>query len=236
VALTVYFDEVGNPTLDPSDKDFPVFAIALLVCDIHCYVEEIVPRITALKFKWFGHEGIILHSRDIRKSQGDFGFLTDPAKRQEFMAELSEIMSACDYKLLAVAIRKDQHVKRYKYPADPYDLALTFALERLVSVLEGARQTDVSIVAEKRGKNEDRQLHLAFQRVVTRGTEFVSAERFQKIKFRLSFLAKSMNIVGTQMADLAAYPIARYVLDSAKANPAYDIVQAKLCRQLKIFP
>jgi hypothetical protein len=82
--LVVYFDEVGNPTLDASDKDFPVFAIALLICDSDCYVNQIVPRVNALKFKWFGHEGVILHSRDIRKAQGDFGFLTIPEKRAEF--------------------------------------------------------------------------------------------------------------------------------------------------------
>jgi hypothetical protein len=45
-----------------------------------------------------------------------------------------------------------------------------------------------------------------------------------------------MNIAGTQMADLAAYPIARYVLDQAKPNPAFDIVRQKFCRVLKVFP
>jgi len=109
-------------------------------------------------------------------------------------------------------------------------------MERLVSVLEAAQQSEVVIVAEKRGKNEDRQLYLAFQRIVTLGTEYVGAERFLKIKFTLRFLPKAMNIVGTQMADLAAYPIARRALDSAKPNPPYEIVRKKLCRTLKIFP
>ena len=51
-----------------------------------------------------------------------------------------------------------------------------------------------------------------------------------------------MNIIGTQMADLAAYPIARYVLDRKKPNPAYEAIKAKfyqgsgLVRGLKIFP
>jgi hypothetical protein len=84
--LVVYFDEVGNPTLDPSDKDFPVFAIALLICDSQCYINQIVPRVNQVKFDVFGHEGVILHSRDIRKAQGDFGFLTDLARRQPFYA------------------------------------------------------------------------------------------------------------------------------------------------------
>ena len=74
------------------------------------------------------------------------------AKRQAFLNDLTDVMGTCDYMLLAVAIRKDQLVARYKYPNDPYDLALLFAMERLVSVLEGAKQTEVTIIAEKRGR------------------------------------------------------------------------------------
>ena len=103
--LIVYFDEVGNPTLNASDKDFPVFAIAMFICDTDCYVNQIVPRVNRLKFDYFGHEGVVLHSRDIRKTQADFGFLTGPDVRAGFMADLSGIMDSCDYRLLAVAIR-----------------------------------------------------------------------------------------------------------------------------------
>jgi hypothetical protein len=234
--LVVYFDEVGNPTLDPSDKDFPVFAIVLFLCDAQCYINQIVPRVNQLKFDVFGHEGVILHSRDIRKAQGDFGFLTDPARRQPFYTALNEVMTACDYKLIAVAIRKDRHAAQYAYPLNPYDLSLLFAMERLVSVLEGTQQTEVTIVAEKRGEREDRELHAAFQQIVASGTAYVDQARFRRIRFTLKFLPKSMNIVGTQMADLAAYPIARHVLDSSKPNPAFDIVRPKLCRALKVFP
>jgi hypothetical protein len=234
--LVVYFDEVGNPTLDATDKDFPVFAIALFICDSACYVNEVVPKVNALKFKWFGHEGVVLHSRDIRKRLGEYAFLNAPNERNAFLADLTDAMNSCDYKLLAVAIRKDSLISRYRYPEDPYDLALLFALERLVSVLETAQQTEVSVIAEKRGCVEDRQLAVAFQRIVTRGSGYVSAERFSNIRFSLRFLPKAMNIVGTQMADLAAYPIARRVLNVEKPNPAYEVVRTKLCRRLKIFP
>jgi Protein of unknown function (DUF3800) len=234
--LVVYFDEVGNATLNASDKDFPVFAIALLICDATCYIQKIVPAVYQLKFEVFGHEGVILHSRDIRKAQGDFAFLTDPAKRHHFYDALNNVMTTCDYKLIAVAIRKDRHAATYKYPTDPYDLSLLFAMERLVSVLEGVRQTEVTIIAERRGEREDRELNNAFQRIVTLGSDYVDGSRFRRINFTLRFLPKSMNVVGTQMADLAAYPIARYVLDKDKPNPAYDIVSRKLCRVLKIFP
>jgi hypothetical protein len=35
------------------------------------------------------------------------------------------------------ASRKDRHAAQYAYPLNPYDLSLLFAMERLVSVLEG---------------------------------------------------------------------------------------------------
>jgi hypothetical protein len=242
MALVVYVDEVGNHTLEAEDRDFPVFVAVLLVCDNECYVQQIVPAANRLKFDVFGHEGVILHSRDIRKAQGDFGFLTDPVKRQPFYEALNRFMGLCEYKLIAVAIRKDLHKAKYVYPMDPYDLAFTFALERLLPMLEGAEQTEVQIIAEKRGKREDRELFTSFQRVVTTGTQFIDGTRFRQIRFKLTFLPKVMNIIGTQMADLAAYPIARHVLDSSRPNPAYDVVQPKiyrgpgLVRGLKIFP
>jgi hypothetical protein len=91
VSLVVYFDEVGNPTLDASDKDFPVFAIALFICQEQHYIDVITPRVNRFKFQWFGHEGVILHSRDIRKAQGDFGILTDQVTRQAFIEDLNDV-------------------------------------------------------------------------------------------------------------------------------------------------
>jgi hypothetical protein len=183
-----------------------------------------------------------LHSRDIRKAQGHFGFLTDPAKRAVFYESLNRLMGTCDYQLIAAAVRKDQHKAKYKYPRDPYEPAFTFALERLLPLLEAAGQTEVRIIAEKRGKREDRELFTSFQRVVSTGTSFVEGVRFRRIRFSLTFVPKSMNVIGHQMADLAAYPIARHVLDPAKPNPAFEIVRPKIyrgagqVRGLKIFP
>ncbi len=234
MALVVYFDEVGNPTVDASDPDFPLFAIAFLICDIDCYITEIVPRVNKLKFDLFGHEGVILHSRDIRKAQGDFGFLTNPAKRQPFYQAINEVMS-CAYRLIGVVIRTNLPA-RHSHMADPYDLSLWFAMERLVPLLEAAHQQEVTIIAEQRGRREDHALRLAFQRIVMLGTADVDGTRFRRIQFTLRFLPKAMNIVGTQLADLAAYPMARYVLDPTKPNPAFEIIRRKFCRALKIFP
>lgn len=241
--VIVYVDETGDHTLELVDRDFPVFALVLLICDTARYADQIVPAFYRLKMDYFGHESVILHSRDIRKAQGDFGFLTDAAKRVQFYARVTDVMTTCEYTLIAAAIRKEKHKDRYGgHSRNPYDLALTFALERLLPLLEGLGQTDVRLVAEARGKREDTELQLSFLRVVNQGTYYIPGSRFRKIQFRLEFRPKAMNIIGTQMADLAAYPIARYVLDRKKPNPAYEAIKAKfyqgpgLVRGLKIFP
>ncbi len=136
-----------------------------------------------------------------------------------FYTSLNHIMSTAEYKLIATVIRKQNHKTRYgQWAENPYDLALTFALERLVPLLEDARQVEIQLIAEARGKKEHDELQLSFLRIVNNGTDYVSSERFKKIQFNLAFRDKRMNIVGTQMADLAAYPIARYVLDPHEAE------------------
>ena len=111
-----------------------------MVCDQEIYEATICPMVNRLKFDYFGHECVIIHSRDIRKAQGDFGFLTDAKKRQPFYERINEIMSQPGYDLIASVIRKQDHKTKYGMQADnPYDLALKFALERLLPLLEGRR-------------------------------------------------------------------------------------------------
>jgi hypothetical protein len=241
--LIVYLDEAGDHSMESIDRDFPVFVLVMLVCDTEVYTRPIVPEVYRLKLDYWGHEGVILHSRDIRKAQGAFGFLTAPAARPPFYERINRLMRDSDYQLLCAAIHKQRHRDRYGDRAhNPYDLALTFTLERLLPLLEDAGQTEVQIVAEARGKNEDDELRLSFLRTVTNGTRYVAAERFRRIRFDLRFLPKLMNIVGTQMADLAAYPLARHVLDPSQPSLAFEVVEPKLCRRrgsrtgLKVFP
>ena len=239
----VYLDETGDHSLEKEDKDFPVFALVMMVCDQDVYEKTFLPMVNRLKFDYFGHECVIIHSRDIRKAQKDFGFLTDPHKRPPFYDRINEIMSQPGYDLIATVINKQEHKEKYGMNAtNPYDLALTFSMERLLPLLENEGQREVYLIAEARGKREDDELRLSFLNIITYGTGFVSADRFKRIKFHLRFKPKSMNVVGTQLADLAAYPIARYVINPDRPLPAFDIIKDRFyrgkghIRGLKIFP
>jgi hypothetical protein len=53
---------------------------------------------------------------------------------------------------------------------------------------------------------------------------------------------KDENINSLQLADLVAYPIARYVIEPNRANPAFEVLEPKIYRAdgalegLKLFP
>lgn len=243
MSYIVYLDETGDHSLELIDKDFPIFALAMFICDDKHYNQVILPIVSQWKMDHFGHEGVILHSRDIRKAQKEFGFLTNPQKREEFINKINIMMHDFQYSLIASVIKKQDHKDKYGIHADnPYDLAMMFCLERLLVLLEEAGQSKVHIVAESRGKTEDRDLELSFLKIISEGTSYNAADRFKRINFKLHFVPKAMNTIGTQLADLAAYPIARHVLHPGKVNSSYDIVAKKfykgkgLVYGLKIFP
>ena len=239
--LVVYLDETGDHSLDSIDAGYPLFGVVVLVCQEEKYCQQIVPSVYRFKFEHFGHEGVVLHSRDIRRAQGDFLFLRDASRRQPFYDGLNGIMRDNRYVLMGMFIDKIAHKAKYGPNAhDPYGLALTFTLERLLFMLEGARQEKVRVIAEARGKEEDNSLRAVFERVTGYGTSHVKGQRFRRVEFNLEFYEKKANLVGMQMADLAAYPIARHLLDSVKSHPSYPIVKPKIRRGmgrgLKVFP
>ncbi|MBS1262068.1 MAG: hypothetical protein MAG453_01407 [Calditrichaeota bacterium] len=239
----IYLDETGDHSLDRIDKGFPVFVLVIFLCAADIYTSAIVRDVIRLKLKTWGHEGVVLHSRDIRKAQNDFAFLKIPRKRNLFMQRLNQIMGGSEYTLITSAIHKEKHKETYGSKAyHPYHLSVKFCLERLVPFLEENNQREAVICAESRGKREDRLLEAEFRRYVVEGTEFLPSQRLRNIGFRIKFFKKERNIVGHQMADLAAYPIARYLISGDSSYRPFAVIRSKFydgpgrISGLKIFP
>jgi len=202
--MMVFLDEAGDHSMDPVDKDFPVFVLVFVLCDADKYVSELVPAFTGFKVKYFGHDGAILHSRDIRKAIGDFAFLQVPDKREVFYSDLNNLMTAAAFELIAIAILKQTHKERYgKACRNPYELALEFGMERLKSYLEELGQKEVTLLAEARGKNEDDALRLAFLQLLKHGSY---CHQFRSIDFNLKFVSKKANVLGHQSLIFAHIP------------------------------
>lgn len=232
----VFVDESGDHGLETCDPAYPVFVLAFCIMRKADYAEVITPAVQRFKFKYFGHDLIVLHENEIRKAKGAFAFLLVPAKRETFFPDLNTLMESTPMALVAAVIRKDRLKEKYHQPGHPYHLALEYGLERVAKWLHAHGQAGRStpLICESRGRREDESLELEFRRVAT------------KIPgFDIQFVDKRANLPGLQIADLVARPIGRHVIDPAQENRAFTILNAKFRHGpggqiigygLKVFP
>jgi len=238
----VFVDESGDHGLESIDPASPVFVLVFCVARKSDYAATIIPALTEFKFRHFGHDQTILHERDIRKDQGDFRILRDARTKDAFLNELTEVINELPFTIIASVIRKDKLAGRYVYPANPYEIALEFGLERVhyfIQKTSGGAEA-VPVIIERRGKREDNELELEFRRICD-GKNWDSS----KLAFEPRFVSKLANVPGLQVADLVARPIGRYVLNPNQANRAWAVIRTKLDRSqggkiegwgLKVFP
>lgn len=238
----VFVDESGDHGLANVDPNYPMFVLAFCLFNKTHYADQAGPALQRLKFRFWGHDEQVLHEHEIRKPNKDYSFLFDPAKRAEFTDAISRYVEETPFQLIAAAIRKLEFTRQYALPANPYELALEFGLERLYRELHsrGEAEQRTQIILEKRGAREDAQLELAFRRICA------GANALNKpLPFEMVMIPKASNSTGLQLADLVARPIGIKVLRPTLPNRAYDIVEKKLRRSptgeikgwgLKVFP
>ena len=220
----VYVDESGDHSLASINPDFPVFVLALCVIHKRHYAEKIIPAVEKLKFNYFGHDSVVLHEHDIRKQKGDFAFLSHLPTRLEFVRQLSSIMDASNFILIACVVDKARMSKSEGASTNPYHIALDICLESLHGFLAEKKQDRLQthVVVECRGKKEDRELELEFRRICDGNN---SGNR--QLPFDVVFADKKTNLAGLQLADLVARPVGLNYIRPAQANQAFDLLKKK---------
>src|SRR4051812_48930287 len=111
--LIAYLDESGDHSLTSIHKDTPVFALGFLVCDVDQYIDEIVPQITRLKIDFFGHDAVVLHLREIHRREGPFAALQNKSTCAAFWSAIQNIVKVAPFEMIAVAIKKPEHLAKY---------------------------------------------------------------------------------------------------------------------------
>ncbi len=223
----VYADESGDHSLTSVNPQNPAFTLAFCIFEKRIYVDVVVPAIQRLKFQFFGHDCVVLHGHDIRKAHGEFNILLNGTVRDAFMASLNELMRDAPVTIIAAVIDKQRHVRQYVDPANPYEIALTFCMERLCKWLgeNGERDKLTHLMVEKRGAAEDAKLELEFRRIVA-GQKRVGGMPNLDIRF----MDKKHNSSGLQIADLVAHPIGRHVINPGQPNRAFELIEPKFRR------
>lgn len=240
----LYIDESGDHGLVNLDMNFPVFLLCGVLVEEENY-KLIRTELNTVKKNFWGNKEVIFHSRDIRKCDKEFQILFDIDLKGKFYSQINAIIQNSKYRIIASAINKEKYIKTYgKLSNDVYELALSFIIERAVFCLDEKKdeEKELEIIIEKRGRKEDKKLDEHFQRLMARGTSYVSAQRLADLNTSIYFKDKKENINGLQLSDLVAYPVARFVIEPERANPAFKVLQDKIYTRngkrygLKIFP
>lgn len=242
----IYVDEVGNPDLGSSDNPNHRFLSLTGVIMEFDYVRTVVyPQLEQLKVKHFAShpdEPLILHRKEIMNSKPPFDSLRDPLKRRKFDKELLDLMRSWEYTVISVCIDKKRYKETYRiWRYDPYHYCLAILLERFALFLERMNSRG-DVMAESRGGKEDKRLKASFTKLWQNGTEYIAADRFQKVltSKQLKIKPKSNNISGLQLADLLAHPSRNEILKEQKllerdiapfANSVIKILQKKYDQQ-----
>lgn len=220
-----YIDETWDHSLSNINEDFPYF----LLCWILISEDEgkkLSEQINALKYDFFWTTEVILHSRDIRKCDKAFQILFDLKVKEEFYNRLNQVITNIDFKIISIWIKKENYIKKYwKIAENPYQISLSYMLERLIFCLWNNANT-VDIMVEKRWKKEDKELLEYYNKIYNIWTYYVKSSDFKTKITSFDFREKRKNDVWIQLADLCAYPIVSHIR-SNEPNPAYEILKTK---------
>jgi hypothetical protein len=222
----LYLDESGhhdyNLLEDPARRFLALLGVWFLQNpDYVAFADGLV----ALKRDVFGprpDKPVVLHRSDIINRKGPFGVLCDASEERLFNAGLLKLVGDAKFRMVCVVIDKQRHLEQYASPFHPYHFCLAAMLDRYSGWLNYKNAVG-DVVAEARGRVEDRQLEQAYRRVYESGTFSIfghvhhqRALTSHDIKVR----PKSANIAGLQLADILAHPVRQAMLHECGLSPA----------------
>ena len=168
-----------------------------------------------IKLEIFGRSDFSLHRREILNRKPEpFTALKEDAKRQQFDGLILGLMENSKYRVFTVVIDKREHRAKYAvWQFQPYHYCMTVLLERYVRWLDRINATG-DVLAESRGKKENKQLSKAYRRIYERGTDHVPDRLFKArlTSTEIKLKPKAENIAGLQLADLIASPSCRELI------------------------
>lgn len=239
----LYIDESGTHNYSTSeDMKQKYLSLTGIIVDNETYENEVQPRIVKLKklFSTDPDDLPVLHREEIMAKRGAFAKLRDPDVEQEFNIQFLSLLSDVDFRVICHVLDKRNHFETYQKSAEhPYHYCLTSVLERYTHFLEPRGTGDV--VAESRGKVEDKSLKQAYADFYDRGTQFRSPAYIQKhlTSKEIKLHPKSKGTIGLEMADLLAIPTKIDVLNTYEKitgglrnnfnTKIIGIVQSKYC-------
>ncbi len=188
-------------------------------------VEELHRRHTEFCSQW--QIDYPLHSSRIRGSQGRFGWLKNPNKKEEFLAALQEFVLSLPIIGIACVVHRPGYLARYsaKYDGRVWDMCKTtycILVERAAKFAD-VEGRNLEVYFERCGKMEDRNIveyardlkryGNPFSEDASRGYRPLSAEDYRRVVLGEPHrMTKESPLL--QIADLVLYPMAKGGYDS----------------------
>jgi hypothetical protein len=245
----IYIDESGDHTYYLNSKEPAKIYLGItgVIIKQEYNRTRFHPELEAFKQKHFPHnpdEPVILHRKDIINRIGPFWRLRNRERDEAFREDLLKLFKDLEYCLITVVIDKNNHIRRYgKTAYNPYHYCLMTMIERYCGFLK-YHNAQGDVMAESRGKSEDRLLKAAYKSIYYDGTFYHSSEFFQNrlTSHEIKLKPKIKNISGLQFADLLAYPSKQEILieyqrcskypEGSFTNMICDAIQFKYNRQI----
>lgn len=205
----LFIDEVGDHSMKNVDRWENRFLSLTGVATSLEEIETIIsPAMDGMKKQVFGSDEVGLHRYDIVHRKGPFAVLRDHWRGKYFDSTLLSILEMADYAVITVTIDKLSHMETYKeWQEPPYHYCMMLLVERFVKWLE-TREVSGDVMAEARGKIQDRNLSRVFTNVWTNGTFYLKPEALHAsiTSQELKLANKASLHVGLELADLIAFP------------------------------
>ena len=190
------------------------------------------PSFRGLKFKYFGHDAVILYGNRIRRREPRFGFVANPSSRPAFLSDMADALVTAEFAIIAAAIDKRPFAGRSQPKLDPYHVALGYCMEQTWEHLRSLNQDirTTHVVMEGRSLRQNAALSTAFHRIRNGRARWNSM-----VGLDLVLASKRLNITGLQIADLTAQPVGKRVTTPSRPNRAWGIISRKLLKPPKIL-
>ena len=212
----LFVDEVGHHDMKSSaDPNQRYLGLTGVVMRLGYADGEFTARLNVLKKEIFGRADFTLHRREIIDAKPNpFTALANPECRKLFDDAVLKLLETSTYRVFTVVIDKKEHKTKYSvWQFQPYHYCLTVMLERYALWLKRASARG-DIMAESRGKKENKQLSRAYRWLYKNGTSHVSSVLFQQTltSGEIKIKSKADNVSGLQFADMIAHPSYRELI------------------------
>lgn len=223
----VFVDESGTPVTHKPDPQFPIFSLQFVLVSKDAYLTKIEPDFKRFKLEHHGSEAVVLHGRKIDNKEGEFRILRNRALYSRYVQELDTLIRASEIRLYSAFFLQLEVAKLGALTVHPYAYFMHELLSLIVQEVRvpGVRTRCEVVVESRRGS--DAEMLDAYE-------SYRAAFRTSEVEFEIQMAEKSLNVIGLQVADLVAKPIARYCLDPANPSQEWPTVSTKVSRILNL--